>query len=1197
MRNVMIGILVVGVLLSCMMQASGAQLKTIQAGTSTIAADASSTTASLTTVDMSKSFLVFGTSFDDSVGTPNCSQVSGQITNSTTLTVARAGSSGCPAITIEWYVAEFLSGVTVQRGSVANADIINIPITAVDMSKTVPMYTVRISGSNVNCDDFWRTRLSSSTNLELTANCVPGGVSGTLEWQVIEFTDSSVQTGEVSFLTTDTSKTANITSVDLDKSWLLVSMKTDTGDIANIGQKLVRGAITDATTLTFDRDSTGQALQVTYHVVEFSDGTTVQRGSSSFDSATVQNDVTISNVDPNWSLATAAGTGWRSGKTNYVTNDNMGVGSFTLDLTSPSNLRITRGATQSSTSDLGWFVVQFIGNVWEARELVAQADAGAFGVRLRWRTGYEPDTLGFRVFRESGGQRVQLTRGPIAGSALLARAGTNLKSGFSYAWIDPDGVPGDKYWLEVLDLGGENAWHGPWESRRSDLEDLASETFPRLAEIRTKSLSEIISEPRSEHYPINERVALPTTSRQHLENQWSIAGLPAIKLTVEREGWYRVSRHDLQQAGLDPAADARFLQLWADGREVPFLVESENSQRSWSALEFYGMGGDTPESKQRVYWLVEGDYPGSRIEPESRSSPRYVLGTWEDSVTLRSFAARTEQKPRSVYFGGLLNGKLENFFGGVVDRTGRLEQLVAQHVARTPGSDARVQIGLQGVTSGRHSVEVALNGFDIGLVEFSGQTLAAGCFTVPHELIVDGVNEITLTAEAGDTDISLLESVWIDYRRRFVAEEGQLLFESDANGSVRLESLPSRQLRVLDVSDPERVQTLSYSLVRLPFRAGGHQIELTVRRGQRILISTQEAMSPPSKIEWNQPSDWNRATGADLVIIAPGTYLDALQPLRSYRERQGYRVALVEAEDVYDEFGYGVRCTEAIRDFMRHAHSSWETAPSALLLVGDGTFDPRDYLGRSDFQFLPTPMVETRLLETSSDEWLVDFDGDFVGEIAVGRLPVRTLEEVQVLVEKILEYEERRGEKSSIVLVADQGDDFDYAGAIDELEATIEKPWGSEKIWSGVEGIPDARQQLFEAIESGVFLVNYLGHGSVEVWRGGLLDSSSARTLVNAPNYPLVLAMTCLNGFFQDLYTDSLGESLLLSRQGGAVAVWASSGLTPPQDQVELNREFYEALKYTGTLGEAILRAKNRVDSRDVRSTLILLGDPLLSLR
>ena len=91
-----------------------------------------------------------------------------------------------------------------------------------------------------------------------------------------------------------------------------------------------------------------------------------------------------------------------------------------------------------------------------------------------------------------------------------------------------------------------------------------------------------------------------------------------------------------------------------------------------------------------------------------------------------------------------------------------------------------------------------------------------------------------------------------------------------------------------------------------------------------------------------------------------------------------------------------------------------------------------------------------------------------------------------------------------------------------------------------------------------------------------------------------------LNGYFQDAGMDSLGESLIKAERGGAVAVWASTGMTMPHHQETMNREFYRLLFNGGravTLGEAAMGAKAAIGDRDVRQTWVLLGDPTMWLR
>jgi hypothetical protein len=93
--------------------------------------------------------------------------------------------------------------------------------------------------------------------------------------------------------------------------------------------------------------------------------------------------------------------------------------------------------------------------------------------------------------------------------------------------------------------------------------------------------------------------------------------------------------------------------------------------------------------------------------------------------------------------------------------------------------------------------------------------------------------------------------------------------------------------------------------------------------------------------------------------------------------------------------------------------------------------------------------------------------------------------------------------------------------------------------------------------------------------------------------------MTCLNGHFQAPNADSLAESLLTARNGGAIAVWASSGMTEPEGQAAVNRELVSLL-FNGeslTLGEAVRRAKAATGDSDVRKTWILFGDPTTKLK
>jgi len=139
-----------------------------------------------------------------------------------------------------------------------------------------------------------------------------------------------------------------------------------------------------------------------------------------------------------------------------------------------------------------------------------------------------------------------------------------------------------------------------------------------------------------------------------------------------------------------------------------------------------------------------------------------------------------------------------------------------------------------------------------------------------------------------------------------------------------------------------------------------------------------------------------------------------------------------------------------------------------------------------------------------------------------------------------------------------------------------------------------------EALGRGQKVVNYIGHGSANKWNGELLTNEQARGLKNGERLPVFVMMTCLNGYFQDAAGESLAESLMKSEGGGAVAVWASSGVTAPGGQMVISQELYRLLfskSENMTLGEAVIRAKRTGSDPDIRRTWILLGDPTMRLK
>ena len=331
-------------------------------------------------------------------------------------------------------------------------------------------------------------------------------------------------------------------------------------------------------------------------------------------------------------------------------------------------------------------------------------------------------------------------------------------------------------------------------------------------------------------------------------------------------------------------------------------------------------------------------------------------------------------------------------------------------------------------------------------------------------------------------------------------------------------------------------------------------------------------------------------------------FIPAIEPLVRLREGQGLSVVIVDVEAIYDEFNFGEKSATAVKAFLAHAHAAWSKRPRFALIVGDASLDPKNYMGMGDFDVVPTRLVDTIAMETASDEWLVDFDGDGLGEFAVGRLPVRTSDEASLFIGKIVAYENVAGPQG-VLLVSDSNDGIDFETGNNRLRGLVPDGVTVEEIIRGRLEDGATRNQVVDSIRRGKGIVSYFGHGSVDLWRGGILTSADVSGMSGGNGVSLFLAITCLNGYFQDPALDSLAESLLKTDRGGATAVWASSGMCGADEQLAMNLELFRVIFNRGsgapplTLGEAVLKAKAATSETDVRQTYVLFGDPSARIR
>ena len=865
------------------------------------------------------------------------------------------------------------------------------------------------------------------------------------------------------------------------------------------------------------------------------------------------------------------------------------------------------------------------------------------GVLLEWRTGYEVDNLGFNLYRETKGKRVLVNPSIIAGSAFTIGSRTPMTAGDSYAWLDPDGSPDSTYYLEDLDFNGSGTIHQavapipetdttPSSPRRTMsskykrallLNELNGQALLQTADHSSQRgwatlrrstehsapPSSVQSSFDNDDIAISRRgmpalnrparsLKLPepllkatSTNLTAVQQQKILAGMPALKLGVRTDGWYRVTQPALVAAGLDPNADMRNLQLFADGVQVPIKINSSNTNGPLAAgdsIEFYGVALNTPSTDTREYWLVSGPTAGDRISPQSFKVAGPIGGS-------RNFDYTVERKERLIYISGLLNGDTENFFGRVLNSAPVSQTLTIRNIDEDYIATPQLEVALQGAVLQDHAVKVLVNGTEVGTMNFSGFSNEVKQFPLSAGVLREGDNTVTLQRTNG---ISLVDYLRLTYPHTYEAENNQLEFTVRGRAYVYGFTVP--RIVLVDITDPNAVSVFNQKLDKVP---GGYALKVNTPDTRRFLALSDQAAAQPSAITRNEPSTWSANTqGADLVIITPENFRTGVEPLAELRRNQGLSVTVVDVQDVYDEFSFGARTPRAIRDFLEWAGTNWAKAPRFVLLAGDGSYDPRGYLANTEKDLVPVRSIDTAVMETVSDDWFVDFDDDGVGDMAIGRLPARTATELNTMISKIVSYSPSN-ESQNALMVADKMDaktNFDFEAASNELGTLLSPGIGTQKIFRGDNPASTVRDQIVSAINQGPLVVNFMGHGSVEVWTGGpILSTTDAGAYQNGTRLPVFLMMTCLNAYYQNPSRESMAESLMRANGGGAVAVWASSGMTEPRPQFDVGRGLYQELfgSEPVTLGEAVRKAKIGSADRDVSRTLIFFGDPSMRIR
>ncbi|MCF7825510.1 MAG: type IX secretion system sortase PorU, partial [Candidatus Marinimicrobia bacterium] len=530
-----------------------------------------------------------------------------------------------------------------------------------------------------------------------------------------------------------------------------------------------------------------------------------------------------------------------------------------------------------------------------------------------------------------------------------------------------------------------------------------------------------------------------------------------------------------------------------------------------------------------------------------------------------------------------------------------------------------------------HNLDVELNGLPFNTTQQPGTTkqiVLTG--SAGENMLREGSNTLSLAYSSNSSaSILYLDSLRLIYRRQLAPSVDYLFGLVELPGGVNklIFQDNSPEFHVWDVTDPTSVNEWQIANSQFKIAESGTRELIGFTDDQPELAVLSEASN------LGEPKIRHSGLQADYIIITPAKFAEEAERLKTLREEQvppdeQLQVETVFIEDIYDEFSAGTQDPAAIKHFLHYVYFNWATPRLRyVIFLGDTDYDYRNITGQSKM-IIPT-YEKDGMTDVSSyptdDRYthIASGETDHLPDIAIGRLPAQTKAQLEVMVDKIISYEltpEPGIWRNTVTLVADDPlrprhtAELEHINDTEGLAGIIPKSMHVNKVYlteypevldpnSPYIKKPKARDAFIQKLYNGTVLINYLGHGSPNVWAQEEVFTVSDLGLVKTGmRLPFWVAGTCDWAKYDDVNSSCVPEELMLMESNGAVGILSTTRKTYAYFNELLLSDFFEFLfpeQDAGrslAVGDAVMMAKNSTGLSANNEKYILLSDPALRL-
>lgn len=560
------------------------------------------------------------------------------------------------------------------------------------------------------------------------------------------------------------------------------------------------------------------------------------------------------------------------------------------------------------------------------------------------------------------------------------------------------------------------------------------------------------------------------------------------------------------------------------------------------------------------------------------------------------------------------------------------------------GSQVSVLTAFASATSGRSTLSFRYNGNSLPATSSDNISALDGEYTFVNTTrtvkgFTLGGSDLDYSVSfsgGGAVSVARLDYITVNYTRSLdMGRNSQLNFRTPAGGSaesVYALSGSTGNTHIWDVSTPYRPVEVSYSI-------NGSTARFTPAEGgarEYVAFNEDGSFPAPSLVGSVASQDLHAEPTPDMIIITPGEFASEARRLAALHEQiDTMRVLVVDQTLVFNEFSSG---TPDIMAYRKLAKMFYDRGTSAdghrlgyLLLFGRPLFDNRNIT--SVAQSLDYPRLLIWESATGLNDQASYCTDDILGtlsdgssennmhsrgmDIAVGRMPVKSLTEAADMVDKIANYvtgQDFGSWKNNVIVFADDGDNLAHTDqseiGISQMLANGGEDYVYNRIYTDAytymsdgsgSNYPDAKRQMFKLLNDGALVFNYVGHGSPVGWtHERILTWNDINNNLYYSHIPFFYTATC--EFTRvDASSVSGGELMFLNTRGGGIALYTTTRQAYISQNGPLTREYCKQLfskdgdgRYR-RIGDIYRLSKNSLTD-DNKLRFILIGDPAIRL-